>query len=220
MELADLMKYANEAKGVGTWDVQSLIRVGGMIAGRVNAVQNLSGGEKLKLVQQVLRRVLEEHESKEIAVTDLSTEKIQAIQERYSRVKASVEDVLPASLELALNAARGKLDLKKIKPSVWVKFCSCFLKTVVQQLASHNLISEAQATQASQALEVVQKKAEGAAAAAEGGAGTGLGDAAPADGAAAPADGAAAPASTESSTAEAKSEETLPAAPAEPNTSQ
>lgn len=212
MELADLMNFANEVKGVGTWDVQALIRVGGALAGRVNALQNLSGGEKLKLVQQILRKVLEEAESKEIAVKDLTKEQIQTIKERYARVKTSVEDVLPASLELALNAARGKLNLKKIKPSVWVKICSCFLKTVVQQLASHNLISEAHATQASQALEVVQKKAEDAAAAAEG--------------AEKPAEEAAgtaletAPATTESSSSEAKSEETQPAAPAEPNTSQ
>lgn len=222
MELADLMKFANELKGSGTWDVQALIRVGGSLAGRVNALQNLSGGEKLKLVQQILRRVLEEAESKETAVTGLTKEQIEAVKERFARVKAAVEDVLPASLELAVQASRGKLNLKKIKPSVWVKFCSCFLKTVVQQLASHHLISEAQASQASHALEVVQKKAEEAAAASEG-AGTGMSssdDAAAVAVSEAPAAEAAAPASAESATSEVKAEETQTAAPAEPSTSQ
>jgi hypothetical protein len=155
-------------------------------------------------------------------VTDLSKEQIDAIKDRFARVKTAVEEVLPASLELAVSAARGKLNLKKIKPSVWVKMCSCFLKTVVQQLASHKLISEAQASQASHALEVVQKKAEDAAASAEAAEKTD----APAEKAVDAAEKAVDPAagvareSTEPATAEVKVEETQTAAPTDPSTSQ
>jgi hypothetical protein len=52
------------------------------------------------------------------------------------------------------------LDLKKVKPSVWVKMCSCFATAVVHQLASMNLISEAHATQARRAIGMAQEKAE------------------------------------------------------------
>jgi hypothetical protein len=167
MELQDLIALAKECKGPGNWTSGSLIRVGGILAGRVNAIQNLSGGEKLKLVQRILLQLLAEAETKEIAEPGLSQEDIQKIHDRYDTMEATVSDVLPASLELAINAARGRLDLKKIKPSAWVKFCSCFATTVVHQLASMNLISEAHATQARRAIAMASEKAEAAAVAKE-----------------------------------------------------
>ena len=167
MELNDLVTLAKEVKGPGAWTSSNLIRVGGILAAKVNSIQNLSGGEKLKLVQRVLLQGLAEVENKEIAEPGLSKEEIQKIHDRYDVLEATVADVLPASLELAIKAARGSLDLKKIKPSTWVKICSCFATTVVHQLASMNLISEAHASQARRALLVVTEKAEAAAAAKE-----------------------------------------------------
>jgi ribosomal protein L12E/L44/L45/RPP1/RPP2 len=167
MELADLVQFAKEAKGPGAWTSGNLIRIGGLLAGKVNSLENLSGGEKLKLVQRVLLQGLAEVENKEIAEPGLSKEEIQKIHDRYDVLEATIADVLPVSLELAIKAARGGLDLKKIKPSSWVKFCSCFATTVVHHLASMNLISEAHATQARQALAVVVEKAGAAAAAKE-----------------------------------------------------
>lgn len=163
MELNDLVTLAKEVKGPGAWTSSNLIRVGGILAAKVNSIQNLSGGEKLKLVQRVLLQGLAEVENKEIAEPGLSKEEIQKIHDRYDVLEATVADVLPASLELAIKAARGSLDLKKIKPSVWVTMCSCFATTVVHQLASMNLISEAHATQARRVLTVVTEKAEAAA---------------------------------------------------------
>ncbi len=167
MELQELVTLAKECKGPGNWTSGSLIRVGGILAGKVNAIQNLSGTEKLKLVQRILLQLLAEAENKEIAEPGLSPEEIQKIHDRYDTLEATVADVLPASLELAINAARGRLDLKKIKPSVWVKFCSCVGTAVVHQLASMNLISEAHATQARRAIAVATEKAEAAALAKE-----------------------------------------------------
>jgi hypothetical protein len=167
MELNELVALAKECKGPGNWTSGSLIRVGGILAGKVNAIENLSGGEKLKLVQRILLQLLAEAENKEIAEPGLSQDDIQKIHDRYDTLEATVSDVLPASLELAINAARGRLDLKKIKPSVWVKFCSCFATSVVHQLASMNLISEAHATQARRAIAMATEKAEAAAAAKE-----------------------------------------------------
>jgi hypothetical protein len=167
MEFTDLVNLAKEVKGPGAWTSGNLVRVGGILAGKVNAIENLSGGEKLKLVQRVLLQGLAEVENKEIAEPGLSKEEIQKIHDRYDLLEATVADVLPASLELAIKAARGSLDLKKVKPSTWVKMCSCFATTVVHQLASMNLISEAHATQARRALLVIREKAEAVATAKE-----------------------------------------------------
>jgi hypothetical protein len=167
MELNDLLNAARESKGPGNWTSASLIRVGGILASKINGIQNMSGTEKLKLVQRLLLQLLGEAENKEIAEPGLSKEEIQAIHDRYDVLEGTVAEVLPASLDLALKAARGGLDLKKIKPSQWVTFCSCVGHAVVHQLASMNLISEAHATQARHALATVKEKAEAVAAAKE-----------------------------------------------------
>jgi hypothetical protein len=160
MELNELVTLANELKGPGAWTTPNLVRIGGMLASKVNNIQNLSGGEKLKLVQRVLLQVLAEAENKEIAEPGLTKEEIQKIHDRYDVLEGAVGEVLPVSLELAIKAARGGLDLKKISPSAWLKMCSCFATSVVHQLASMNLISEAHATQARRALLVVKEKVE------------------------------------------------------------
>jgi hypothetical protein len=167
MELQELIALAKESKGPGNWTSASLIRVGGILASKVNTIQNLSGTEKLKLVQRILIQLLAEAENKEIAEPELSKEDIQKIHDRYDVLENIVGETLPASLELAINAARGRLDLKKVKPSTWIKICSCVGVAVVHQLASMNLISEAHATQARRAIGVVQEKAEAVVAAKE-----------------------------------------------------
>lgn len=161
MELNDLVTLATELKGPGAWSTSNLVRIGGLLAAKVNSIQNLSGGEKLKLVQRVLLQVLAEAEKKEIAEPGITTEEIQKIHDRYDILEGTVGDVLPVSLELAIKAARGGLDLKKISPSTWLKMCSCFATSVVHQLASLNLISETHAGQVRRALLVVKETAAG-----------------------------------------------------------
>ena len=159
MELAELVDLAKECKGPGAFQPATLIRIGGILASKINAVENLSGSEKLKLVQRILLQLLAEAENKEIAEPNLTKEHIQKIHAQYDLLEAVVSDAVPASLELAIQAARGRLDLKKIKPSSWVKACSCFASTVVHQLASLKLISEVHANQARQVLVTVTEKA-------------------------------------------------------------
>ena len=102
----------------------------------------------------------------------MSKEEIQKIHDRYDVLEQTIADVLPASLDLAIKAARGGLDLKKIKPSTWVKLCSCVGVAVVHQLASLNLISETHATQARRLLAQAEEKASAVAAAKEASEGT------------------------------------------------
>ena len=143
MDVQDLVKFAKESQGVLIWDTSSLIRVGGQLAVKVNAIQNLSGQQKQKLICQVLKQVLDENGA--------------------GSLKAVVDDVIPASLDLALAAARGKLDLKKVKMSVWVKYFSCCAHSVVKILASNHVISEEQAKQADSVVVAVEAKASDAA---------------------------------------------------------
>lgn len=144
MEVQDLVKFAKECQGLLDLDTASLIRVGGQLAVKVNSIQNLSGQEKQKLVCQILKMVV--------------SEKL-GDSEKAASLKQLVDDVVPASLDLALAAARGKLDLKKVKMSVWVKYFSCCAHSVVKLLVSNNVISQDQAKQVDSVLNAVEEKA-------------------------------------------------------------
>lgn len=152
MDFQELIAFAKQTQGPLVWDTSSLIRVSGVLAVKVNAMQNLSGPEKQKLICQVLKKVLDEVEAKEVS-EEPTEEKKKALTEQFASLKKAVDDVIPASLDLALAAARGKLDLKKVKLSVWVKYFSCCARSVVTALASTNVISAAQATNALGAVE-------------------------------------------------------------------
>ncbi len=162
MDVQELVDFAKQSQGQLSWDTASLIRVSGQLAVKVNAIKNLSGQEKQKLICQVLKRVLEEVEKKEVS-EESTEEKKKALADQFASLKKVVDDVIPASLDLALAAARGKLDLKKVKMSVWVKYFSCCARSVVTALVSTNVISQAQGKQATDALVAVEAKAADAA---------------------------------------------------------
>lgn len=167
MELQELLSFVKQTQGPLKWDTSSLIRVGGVLAGKVNAIQGMSGQEKQKLVCQVLKTVLEDVEKQEKAEVGKSDEEKKVIGEQFASLRKAVDDVVPASLDLAFAAVRGKLDLKKVKKTVWVKYFSCCAKSVVTALVSTNVISQAQAKQATDALAAVEVKASEVAAAAD-----------------------------------------------------
>jgi hypothetical protein len=159
MDVAQLITFAKESQASLKWDVASLIHIGGLLAVKVNGIQNLTGQEKGKLVCQVLKTVLEDFEKKEKSEAGKSEEEKVGIGEQFASLRKAVDDVVPASLELALAAARGKLDLKKVKMSVWVRYFSCCARSVVTALVSNNVISQDQAKQATGVLAAVEKKA-------------------------------------------------------------
>lgn len=159
MELQELLDLVKQIQGTKSWDVTSIIQIGGVLAAKVNTLQGLTGLEKQKLVCSVIKLVLDECEKKEKEETGKTDEEKTAISERYGTLRSAVEDVLPATLELAVSAARGKLDLKKVKKSVWVQLCSCAAESAVAVMADAKLISEAQAKQVAKAIDVVEDKA-------------------------------------------------------------
>lgn len=158
MDIQELVNFAKQSQNQLSWDISSLIRISGVLAVKVNSLQTLSGQEKQKLICQVLKIVLEEVEKKEVS-EETTEEKKKALTEQFASLKKVVDDVIPASLHLALAAARGKLDLKKVKISVWGKYFSCCVRSVVTALAAKNVISDDQVKQATNALAAVEAAA-------------------------------------------------------------
>ena len=157
MEVEDLVKFVRtEFSTKPVVDAETCLRVGAALAVKVNVLANLNGAEKKKLVVDVVLRCLQEAEQKEKAGKEDTT----AIVARYDRLEKTVKETLPVSLELIVSASRGKLDLKKVKPSVLLRYCSCFAKTVVTVLVSQKVLSEDVAKKVDETLETVEQKAE------------------------------------------------------------
>lgn len=159
MEVEQLLQFIREKTAGRKWDAETCLRVGAELAVKVNAVSNLTGSEKKKLVVDLILQVLKEAEDKEKA----GKSDVTAITERYDRLEKTVKEVLPTSLELIVSASRGKLDLKKVKPSVWMRYCSCFVKSVVTVLVSQKVISEEVGKKVTDVTETVEEKAGSAA---------------------------------------------------------
>lgn len=88
-----------------------------------------------------------------------SEEEIKRIEAQFGKLKQGVDDVLPASLELAIAAARGKFDLRKVKASQIVKLFSCCISSGVTVLESAHVISAEDAKKAAGILTSVESKA-------------------------------------------------------------
>ena len=155
MEVEQLLQFIREKTVGRKWDAETCLRVGAELAVKVNGVSNLNGSEKKKLIVDLILRVLKEAEDKEKEGKSDTTQ----ITERYDQLEKTVKDVLPTSLELIVSASRGKLDLKKVKPSVWMRYCSCFVKSVVTVLVSQKVISEADGKKVTDVTETVEEKA-------------------------------------------------------------
>lgn len=162
MDVQSLVSLVNQVHGMKEWDLAAIIQIGGVLAAHINSFQGLTGLEKQKVVLSVIKICLTEAEKKESSKEETTEAQKAAIASRFAQLRSAVDDVLPSSLELAVSAARGKVDLKKVKPSFWVSLCSCFASSAVSALAGAKLISEAQAMEATGLIQ----KTEGAAMAA------------------------------------------------------
>ena len=155
MEVQELVQFIREKTAGRKWDAETCLRVGAELAVKVNGVSNLSGSEKKKLVVDLILEALKEAEEKEKQGKSDTTQ----ITARYDQLEKTVKDVLPTSLELIVSASRGKLDLKKVKPSVLMRYCSCFVKSVVTVLVSQKVISEDVAKKVTDVTNSVEEKA-------------------------------------------------------------
>lgn len=169
MDVQDLVNLALGTQGTTTWDVPSLIKIAGLLAVKVNGVVSLSGSAKEALVLSALKKVLETVKEKELAVPGLAEDVTKDIKGRYDSLLAAVDTVIPATLQLAVSAANGKLDLKKVPLSYWTKLCGCCAKTAVAVLVHEKVITEDQAEKADAAITAAEKIATPMAAAVDSG---------------------------------------------------
>ncbi len=101
--LSQLKASGRKLMGQREWNSASLIALGGSLAAEVNVVSSLSGPQKQTLVV--------------LAVKDLVKESVKGSTAELAKAQQLLQiadDVLPACLNLAVSAARGQLDLKKI----------------------------------------------------------------------------------------------------------
>lgn len=135
-------------KAVGAVDSGALVSVGVKLAARVNALKDLSGAQKRDLVVVVLIRALGILKAEELSKAAGECSQVESIEARYSKLESVVREAVPAAIEAAIDAARGKLNLKKMKPSVLLRYCSCFASQAVAVLSSAGVISAEDAKKA------------------------------------------------------------------------
>lgn len=157
MELSNFVQLAREIQGTNTWDAASILRVASALAIKVNKIENMSGKEKTTFICKIISQLLQEVEDKEKAEDGRSEEDKKAITARFDKLQKMVEEVLPVSLELIVSAARGKMDLKKISPSIWKQMCSCFATSAVAVLASQDVLTEKDAKNMESAVAKVEQ---------------------------------------------------------------
>jgi hypothetical protein len=114
-EFCKLKELALKVVSHKQWDAPLMISLGGSLAVEANKIASLSGSQKKQLVLDVVKDVMIESVG---ASTAESAEKLK-------QLNFVVESVLPASLDLAVAAARGEFDLKKAKRSCFAAFLSC-----------------------------------------------------------------------------------------------
>jgi hypothetical protein len=116
-EFGKLKSVAHEIMSQKQWSAAAVVALGGSLAAAANRLTGLSGLQKKQLVLDVIKVVLQESVEKS---TDLS-----GSPEVVKSLNFVLEHVLPASLDLAVAAARGQLDLKKVKASVFAGCLAC-----------------------------------------------------------------------------------------------
>jgi hypothetical protein len=110
-EFCKLKELAQQVICHKQWDAALIVSLGGSLAVEANKLLTLSGPQKKQLVLDVVKAVLNE------SVTASTAE--------LKQLQFVVESVLPASLDLAVAAARGKFDLKKTKRTCFAAFVAC-----------------------------------------------------------------------------------------------
>lgn len=105
---ADLVNEAVVALSDGELSFGEIVHLGGVLAGKVNRCKQLSGAEKQKLVVQTLETALSR-----------VLEKKPEIKEKVEAATEFAKNTLPSVLNLAVSAARGKLDLQKSSESLF-----------------------------------------------------------------------------------------------------
>ena len=117
VEIGDLVELARDALADGHLSFGEIVQLGGLLASKVNRFVGLSGQQKQKVVIGVI----------DVACKKLLVEKYGRLSdEQYEDYRAKLESAqefakvtLPFVLDLAVSAAKGRLDLGTVKKSCW-----------------------------------------------------------------------------------------------------
>jgi hypothetical protein len=118
-EFGILKKIAQDAVIGRKFSADLVISLGGTLAAEANKLSSLSGSQKKQLVCDVVKTVLHESVEKSTAGSALVSK------DDAEKLLFVVDSVLPASLDLAVAAARGKFDLKKAKKTCFSSLLLC-----------------------------------------------------------------------------------------------
>ena len=118
-EFDRLKSFARSLMSQKQWDASSLVALAGSLAGEVNKISSLSGPQKKQLVLDVVKSVFQE------AVEKASPASPLASAETVKSLNFVLDFAVPASLDLAVAAARGQLDLKKVKKTAVAGCLAC-----------------------------------------------------------------------------------------------
>ena len=111
VEIGDLVQVAHDALADGHLSFGEVVQLGGLLASKVNRFVGLSGQQKQKVVLGVLEK----------ACSDLLAKRAEdeAFRAKLVAAQEFAKDVLPSVLDLAVSAAKGKLDIGQVKKSCW-----------------------------------------------------------------------------------------------------
>ena len=109
----DLVKAARDALADGEVTFGEVVQLGGLLAGKVNQFAGLSGPEKQKVVIAAVEKALEltlAEKAKSLPEADR-----EAFEKKVQTAVGFAKETLPAVLNLAVDAANGKLNLGHVK---------------------------------------------------------------------------------------------------------
>ena len=118
-EFDRLKSVAQSLMSQKQWDAASLVSLAGSLAGEVHKLTSLSGSQKKQLVLDVVKAVFQE------AVEKASPSSPLGLPETVKSLNFVLDFAVPASLDLAVAAARGQLDLKKVKKTAIAGCLAC-----------------------------------------------------------------------------------------------
>jgi hypothetical protein len=113
----ELVTAAFDVLADGQVTFGEVVQLGGLLASKVNRIAGLSGPEKkdlvVSVVQAALKRVLLEVASR------LPAEKKETFETKVKLAGDFAKETLPDVLDVAVQAARGQLDLGKAQKTCW-----------------------------------------------------------------------------------------------------
>jgi len=160
-DIAELVAAAEEVLADGKVTFGELVYLGGKLASKVNRLEHLSGKQKQALVLEAvelgLKKVLQQKKA------SLSPDEFVRFAEKVETAQMFVHETLPAVLDVAVQAARGQLDLGKSVAAGWSLtrvLCGCFGQKLPLKPSAAPLVKVAEAVAPTPVVEAVKKAEE------------------------------------------------------------